>query len=285
MGGAGAPTQALALAGRPPNAPSTWCRTASPSPSEGTGPGVPDSPLQRGGGATALPLKPCGFLFRSPQSTKGRQVLVHQRPREAHCIELSVNEPEACGLHFPQLRLLWEGSWDGPHLCPLPLRGQQGAQGWGTKRPLHVDPTVVSRRQRTKGQDLGWHCPPLGPPACQVGSPEDSPGPVPLGSGPPSVAHGLPTAYPCTESLEPHGLSPQPLKGPIRWWGGWWGLKGTKQTLPPSPSHLQGQGCLRGGSARATGLPQSPGPAEEAPGGSEAMVWGSGPGGRTVRRP
>lgn len=146
MGGAGAPTQALALAGRPPHGRSTRCRTASPSPLEGTGPGVPDSPLQRGGGATALPLKPCGFLFRSPQSTKGRQVLVHQRPREAHCIELSVNEPEACGLHFPQLRLLWEGSWDSPHLCPLPLRGQQRAQVWGTKRPLHVDLTVVSRR-------------------------------------------------------------------------------------------------------------------------------------------
>lgn len=119
-------------------------------PRVGTGPWIPDSPLQRGRGARLCP-QARGFLSRRPQSTKGRRVLGHQRPREAHCIELSVNEPEACGLHFPQLPLPWEGFWaragrtggaqtDGGALRPL---APVGSLGWGIKKPREVDPALT----------------------------------------------------------------------------------------------------------------------------------------------
>lgn len=132
--------------------------------------------MQRGGGAGSAP-KPHGFLFRSPQSTKGRQVPT-SKAREAHCVELSVNEPEACGLHFHNDACSGraggedrqEGSlgpwtlWNRPP--PLPL-----ARGSSINRPLKANPTLSSRESGLRSRT--W----VGAPPARLA------GPVPSGVG------------------------------------------------------------------------------------------------------
>lgn len=129
--GAGTSAWALSLACWPSGYPCTWCQRTSLG---GDRPRVPDRPW-RGEEAPGLcPPNPVASCLAGHRALKAAGPGT-SKALEAHCIELSVNEAEACGLHSPQLRLLWggyqaqdgqEGSWPGP-------QGTASSPGWGIK--------------------------------------------------------------------------------------------------------------------------------------------------------
>lgn len=109
-----------------------WGMDTLPSPLKGPGP--QSRAAHRGEEVRELCPRPWASCLTAHRALKA-WALGHQRPREAHGIELSVNEPEACGLHFPQLCLLQGHGWEGRelpslHCCPMSLGGS-GKPGWG----------------------------------------------------------------------------------------------------------------------------------------------------------
>lgn len=142
--------------------------TSLPSPGRRLAPGSPTT-HRRGAEAPSSALNH-GFRPCSPQGTKGQQVLGHQRPREAHCIELSINEPEACGLHFPQLPCPGRaaglgqagpaGAQEPARRAPLRPLAPGGRPGRGIKKPCNADP-ILTHEERGPKARMGWGGPTL----------------------------------------------------------------------------------------------------------------------------